>query len=173
MLAHVYVYVIRLYIYTLTWYKILWLLPDLVKIWFLTVAILKTIMGLFFCIIWDLFGTCYPMDWPNGMLEYTQVHHDHCKSAIEQTWMSVKVQFTPTVEVASVAFCTKKARNLVCEWIFILSQICWGCVLGSTQGTRKIMLIYIFVITIKVNVLHFILQAVYFQIRKTIPLQWK
>ena len=41
------------------------------------------IVFFFFCIIWDLFGNCYPMDWPNVMLEYTQVHH--CKSAIEQT----------------------------------------------------------------------------------------
>lgn len=38
---HVYMHETRLSIYTLTWYKILWLFLHLVKIWFLTVATLK------------------------------------------------------------------------------------------------------------------------------------
>lgn len=47
-------------------------------------------------------------DWPNGALQYAQAHY--CKSAIEQTWTSVKVQCTPTVQVASAAFGTKKKQ---------------------------------------------------------------
>ena len=88
-------------IYPLTWYKIFWLFLDLSKIWFLTVATLKTIMGLF-CIIWDMLS--------HGLAKWhVRVYTStlllllfHCQSAIEQTSL-VKVQCTPTVQVASVA----------------------------------------------------------------------
>ena len=60
-------------------------------------------------------------DWPNGALQYTQAHY--CKSASEQTWTSVKVQCTPTVQVASVVFCTKKSKvYIIMSYSFFFSE---------------------------------------------------
>ena len=114
---HVYMYETRLSIYTLTWNKILWLFPDLVKNLISNSGNSKTNQRIVLLSLYYL-----GPDWPNGALQYAQAHY--CKSAIEQTWTwSVKLQCTPTVQVASVAFSTKKSKvDIIMSYSFFFFQ---------------------------------------------------